>query len=71
MSQKSGLRLALVPTVAAPLPLPHQRTKARGGQALRQRFGLPREGLMPLGRLGLLLQGLQLSPELGEDVLQT
>ena len=62
---------ALVPTVAAPLPLPHQRTKTRCGQALRQRFGLSREGLMPLGRLGLLLQGLQLSPELGEDVLQT
>src|SRR5205823_4739738 len=52
------------------LPLSQQRPQTRGGQALGQRFGLGREGLVSPRRLRLLPERLELAPELGQHVLR-
>ena len=63
-------RDALVPPFLAPLALVPQVAQPRGRQPDGDRVGLRREGLVPLGHLGLLAERLQLTLELGEHVLE-
>ncbi len=60
----------LVPPRLTPLLLPAERAQPCGRQLAGELLGLRREGLVLLGHLRLLLQGLQLAAELREHVGQ-
>ncbi|GBC87521.1 hypothetical protein HRbin12_01531 [bacterium HR12] len=62
--------LPLLPAPAAALALREQVPQAGRGEARRDRLGLGGELLVAPGHLRLLLQRLQLAPQLGEDVLE-
>ena len=70
LARGGSARDALVPPFLAPLALVPQVAQPRGRQANGDRVGLRREGLVPLGHLGLLAERLQLTLELGEHVLE-
>jgi hypothetical protein len=70
LTGRSAFLQTLVPSVPTAISLAEQGAQTRCGERARERIGLLRELLVPLGRLRLLLQRLELSAELGQDVAQ-
>src|ERR687891_2091581 len=60
----------LLPSAAPALALVQELAQARGGELYRERVGLRGELLVAPRHIGLLLERLQLAPELGLDVSQ-